>query len=105
MVGSIRSAANMAHGVWLSNGNLASFTVDGKTIAITNGYPDVASIQNLIQDTTGFTVTPTGTTQVVFYPTGARTNTKCEVTYTPATAAAPFGLVVGDTQALLQNDC
>jgi len=34
MEGSIRSAANMAHGVWLANGNVSPITVDGKTVTI-----------------------------------------------------------------------
>jgi len=105
MTGSIRSAANMAHGVWLANGNVSPFTVDGQNITIVNGYPDVASIQNLIQDKTGFTVTPNGTTNVAFYPNGATTNANCRVTYTPATAALPFQLVIPVTQAQLQTNC
>jgi len=106
MEGSIRSAANMAHGVWLANGNVSPITVDGKTVTIVSGYPDVASIQNLIQDTAGFTVTPNGTTNVAFYPTGARTNANCRVTYTPASAGTPyFQLVIPVSQAALQTNC
>src|SRR5690348_15830901 len=105
MTGSIRSAANMAHGVWLANGNVTPFFIDGKRVDIVSGYPDVASIQNLIQDSTGFTISVVGGT-VVYYPTGATKSANCRVTYTPASAGTPyFQLVINDTQALLQTDC
>jgi len=109
MAGSIRSAANMAHGVWLSNGNVSPFTVDGQTVTIVNGYPDVASIQNLIQDKTGFTIAAGGAGGTEdFSPTGARTPASCKVTYTQATAANPYfqlAFPAGVTQATLQNQC
>ncbi len=94
MAGSVRSAANMAHGVWLASGNPATITADGApaAIAITNGYPDATGISNLIQDKTGFTVTfPGGTT--TFTPNNAKTPATCNIVYTPATAAVSFQVV------------
>ena len=93
MSGSVRSAANMAHGVWLASGNPATITADGApaAITITNGYPDATGISNLIQDKTGFTVTVGAST--TFSPTGVKTPATCRVVYTPATAAASFQLV------------
>jgi MSHA pilin protein MshA len=80
--GSLRSSASMAHGVWLAQGSPASITVDGKVITILNGYPDVASMQNTIQDLSGFTVAA-GT----FTKTGAPAT--CNLVYAPATAGPP----------------
>ena len=93
MEGSVRSAANMAHGVWLASGNPATITADGAPgpIAILNGYPDATGISRLIQDATGFTVVVGATT--TFTPKGAKTAATCQVVYTPATAAAAFNAV------------
>jgi len=93
MEGSVRSAANMAHGVWLASGNPATITADGApaAIGISNGYPDASGINNLIQDSTGFTVVVGATT--TFTPKGAKTPATCQVVYTPATAAVAFKAV------------
>lgn len=106
MTGSIRSAANMAHGVWLANGNISPFKVDGQTVTIVNGYPDGPSLLNLIQDTSGFATKPTGTTAVTFTPNGAppATAAKCSVLYTQAAAGASPVLTV-QTPATLQSSC
>jgi MSHA pilin protein MshA len=106
MAGSIRSAANMAHGVWLANGNVSPFKVDGQTVTIVNGYPDGPSLLSLIQDTSGFTTTPTGTTAVTFTPIGApaATAAKCSVKYTQAAPEAAPDLTV-QAPATLQASC
>ena len=83
MAGSIRSAANMAHGVWMANGNVTPITVDGNAITIVNGYPNAAGIQTLIQDTTGFTVA-VAAPATKFTPVGARTAASCYVQYNQA---------------------
>jgi MSHA pilin protein MshA len=104
MAGSIRSAANMAHGVWLANGNTTPIKVDGLNVNIVSGYPDVAGIQTLIQDQTGFTVTPSGTT-VSFSPNGARNAAGCSIVYKQApNANSPFTLTV-PSATNLQNNC
>ena len=105
MTGSIRSAANMAHGVWLANGNVSPITVDGIPITIVGGYPNAAGIQSLIQDSTGFGVV-VAAPNTTFTPNNARTPANCKVTYGEATAASPiFTLVIPVTQAALQNNC
>lgn len=104
MTGSVRSAANMAHGVWLANGNVTPIRVDGTDINIVNGYPDARGISDLIRDKTGFAVTVTsgGTT---FAPNNARTAARCNIVYhEAANADAPFTLTV-QTAADLQNSC
>jgi len=89
LAGSLRGAAAMAHGVWLAQNSPATITVDTRVINITNGYPDVASVQNTIADPSGFTITGGGGT---FTKTGAPAT--CNVTYANATAAAPPTITV-----------
>src|SRR5690348_14914785 len=56
--GSVRSAASLAHSLYLANGG-AAVVMDGSTITMNNQYPDAtaAGIQATIQDITGFTAT------------------------------------------------
>jgi len=103
MTGSIRSAANMAHGVWLANGNTSAITVDGVSITMLNGYPNAAGIQSLIQDSTGFTVKAAGTT-TTFTPVNAKIPATCNVVYNTATATLPFTITV-QPAATLQTSC
>ncbi|HXR89397.1 MAG TPA: prepilin-type N-terminal cleavage/methylation domain-containing protein [Steroidobacteraceae bacterium] len=103
MTGSIRSAANMAHGVWLANGNTGTITVDGASITMVNGYPNAAGIQSLTQDSTGFGITRSGTT-ATFTPNDARTPATCNVVYKEATATLPFTITV-QPAATLQTSC
>ncbi|HEY4214747.1 MAG TPA: prepilin-type N-terminal cleavage/methylation domain-containing protein [Steroidobacteraceae bacterium] len=109
MAGSIRSAANMAHGVWMANGNVSPITVDGNPITIVNGYPNAAGIQTLIQDTTGFKVT-VAAPATTFSPIGARTVGSCYVNYNQAANAnTAFTLTypgnVNQIQTTLQTNC
>jgi MSHA pilin protein MshA len=91
LVGSLRSAATLAHAQYLVAGNSpASVTLEGQVVTLAFGYPDEPGILLTIQDTTGFTVagTPTGTpTTATFTRTGAATPAACIATYTAATAA------------------
>jgi len=84
LAGSLRSSASLTHSLWLALGTSpANVTVEGATIAMTNGYPDLASIDDTLQDTTGFTYAPaTG----VFSKTGAPTPATCSVTYAESAA-------------------
>jgi hypothetical protein len=112
MAGSLRSAATMAHGVWEASGTPATITVPGvaTAITITNGYPNNAGIQLLLQDTSGFTINGNGNR---FTPNGAK-NANCWVQYNQSAANSTFTLSYGnlpatDTpaqfQAALQTDC
>jgi MSHA pilin protein MshA len=104
MTRSLRSAANMAHGVWLANSNTTPISVDGTTVNIVFGYPDSRGIQALIQDQTGFTVTVSGAT-TTFAPSGARNRAKCNVVYEQApNASSPFTLTL-QSNTKLQNNC
>ena len=112
MAGSLRSAATMAHGVWEASGTPATITVPGvaTAITITNGYPNNGTVQNLLQDTSGFTINAGGNR---FTPNGAK-NANCYVQFNQSAANSTYtltyaGLPATDTpaqiQAALQTDC
>lgn len=92
LAGTLRSAASMAHSVYMARGNPANpVVIDGQNINFTNGYPDAASIVNLLaQGTTtannlaGAFTFNAGT----FTLNGAVTPANCAVTYTAAAANA-----------------
>jgi len=87
MGGTIMSAAQMAHGVAMSrNITAGNQNLDGAAVTFANGYPNAATIGNLIQSTEGFTVATVGTGRR-FTKAGA-TTTNCWVQYDPATVAA-----------------
>ena len=83
MGGTLKSAANMAHGVCMAqacaNGG-AGIVIEGKNIVFAGGYPNAASIGLLIQSTEGFTQNAGGNR---FTKAGART-TNCWVQYNNA---------------------
>jgi MSHA pilin protein MshA len=82
--GSIRSAATLAHSMWLVSGSPATITMEGNLITMTNGYPNRATIDRTLADLTGFAYAAgTG----VFTKAGAATPANCSVTYTAAAAA------------------
>jgi len=86
MGGTIMSAAQMAHGVAMSrNITAGAQNLDGAAVTFANGFPNAATIGNLIQSTEGFTVTTVGIGRR-FTKTGA-TTTACWVQYNPATVA------------------
>ena len=112
MAGSLRSAATMAHGVWEASGTPATITVPGvaTAITITNGYPSNATIQLLLQDTSGFTLNAAGNQ---FKPNGAK-NAACWVQYNQSAANSTFTLTFtglpatatpAAVQAALQANC
>lgn len=95
LAGSLRSSATLAHSMWLASGSPANITMEGQTIALTNGYPTRASIALTLQDISGFTYTA-GNGR--FTKTGAPAAT-CFVTYTqaPANGAPTIALAPGFT--------
>ena len=83
LAGSMRSSAALAHALWLASGQPNNVQMEGSgNIAMVNGYPTRASIDNTIADwQTGFSYSQaTG----VFQKTGV--TTACNVTYTPPAA-------------------
>ena len=91
--GSVRSAAALSHALWLAQGGPATVTVEGQVIAITDGYPTVASIEDTLADSTGFTFAGG-----VWTKDGANTPANCSVTYTgPANPGEAPGVAVDTT--------
>jgi MSHA pilin protein MshA len=79
--GSLRSSSALAHALWLAQGSPANVTMEGETIVMVNGYPDLDTIDNTIADLNGFGYVPgTG----VFSKTGAPGT--CTITYGAAPA-------------------
>ena len=82
IAGSVRSGAALSHGLWLAQNGPATVTMEGQTITMVNGYPDLATVNLTIGDLTGFTYTAgTG----VFLKTGGAAT--CTVTYAQAAGA------------------
>lgn len=89
LAGSVRSGAALAHALWLAQGQTSPVTMEGQSIALVNGYPDLATIDDTLADTSGFTYAAgTG----VFSKTGA--SGACTVTYTQAAANGAPGVAV-----------
>jgi len=88
--GSVRSAAAMAHGLFLATG-ATPVNMEGNNIVIVNGYPDAATIADTLADSTGFTVT-TAAGVTTFDKDGA--GGSCEVTYTEAVVNNPPSIAV-----------
>ncbi len=90
--GSLHSAASLTHSLWLVSGSPATVSMEGTSITMTNGYPDLTTINSTLADTTGFTYTAgTG----AFTKNGAPTPANCSVTYTAAAVGgAPSFAVV-----------
>ncbi len=84
--GSVRSAAAQAHSMSLFQDNAATITMNGQIITMLNGYPDEASIDNALQDFTGFQYIPAAV--VKFQKIGAPSPGTCKVTYADALVGA-----------------
>jgi MSHA pilin protein MshA len=82
----LRSAAQAAHAQFLAPGaHLSTITLDGKTVTLRNGYPDVTAggIRNAIFDSDGFTANES-LDSVTFVRTDAPSGEQCSVTYQAA---------------------
>jgi len=80
--GSVRSAATLAHSLWLVQGSPGTVTMEGNVITMTNGYPDDDNIDDTLVDITGFGyVQTTG----IFSKDGSPG--VCQVTYAESTGA------------------
>ena len=94
LAGSVRSAATLAHGLWLAEDGPASITVEGLSINMSNGYPIADNIDDTLADYQGHTFTLSGSTGS-FESVGAPTPANCSVSYTTALAGnAPAVTVV-----------
>ena len=90
--GSVRSATALAHAQWLAMGTApATIAMENKTITISNGYPNVATLPDTLQDSSGFAW---DATTGRFTKVGAATPTTCSVTYTAAAAGGVPNIAV-----------
>ncbi len=92
---SVRSAAAQAHSMMLFQDNAATITMNGQTITMLNGYPDEASIDDALQDFTGFQYIPAA--EAMFQKTGAPIPGTCKVTYADALVGAEPVITVDTT--------
>lgn len=86
--GALQGAAALAHAQWMASGASTTapvtITMEGASVAITNGYPSEVGIVAAINLSDYAAPTTTGTTVTVAESTG-RAN--CQVTYTASAAA------------------
>lgn len=82
LAGGLRSGAAIARATQLAKGlsSSGSITVDGLVIVMKDGYPTASSINNMVTDTSGFTLSGPANNQARYT---LRTN--CFVTYTEST--------------------
>ncbi|VVO34773.1 prepilin-type N-terminal cleavage/methylation domain-containing protein [Pseudomonas fluorescens] len=94
VAGSMRSASAIAHSALLvaGTGPNVSVKLEGKDIAMKNGYPSLAGILDAAQ-ISGEGL-DTATTPGTVTATGATTPASCKVVYTEATATAAPTVVV-----------
>jgi MSHA pilin protein MshA len=93
LAGSVRSAATLAHSMYVVSGQPASITMEGNAVTLTNGYPADAAIDDTLADFTGFTFDGSGT----FTKDGAGTPANCSVAYTAPAAAGQRPTIAVDT--------
>lgn len=81
LAGGLRSASTLAHSLNRVTGNTGTVTMEGNTIDMVNGYPDLATVDDTLVDITGFTYAPgTG----LFTNDGAASRATCSVDYNEA---------------------
>ena len=94
--GILRGAAKRAHEQYIASGaTLAAATLEGKAVALKNGYPDASArgIRAVLIDSAGFTA-KASPDSVVFMKKGAAAETQCAVTYTVAQSLVPAESIV-----------
>ncbi len=101
IAGSVRSGAALAHALWLAQGDPSSVsvTMEGNVIAISNGYPDAATIANTLSESppAGFLVTPGASTTFSKTSSAGTAIANCLVTYSPAAVNGAPGVVTDVT--------
>jgi MSHA pilin protein MshA len=89
--GSVRASATLAHSLWLTNGQVSPVQLEGEDIAIVNGYPSLATIDNALADLQGFNYdAATGIFQ------SASVTGDCRITYAEAAALGEAPSVTPD---------
>ncbi len=105
--GAIKSASAISYAdALVSNqtGGTGSVTLEGQTINLINGYPDVNDTTEGTQDIltaaqisgTDFTITGSSTTAAIVQAIGATTAANCQVSYTESTGAGVAPVIAVD---------
>ncbi len=88
--GSVRSAAALAHAMWLAADRTSPVTMDGASVTLTaEGYPTAADVAKTLSDSTGFTGDISSTGAYDWTKDGAGDSAHCRVTYRPQAGLAP----------------
>jgi MSHA pilin protein MshA len=83
--GSLRSSAALSHALWLAQGQPATVSLEGQVITMTNGYPDIATIDSTLASLDGFVYDDTGSPGVFSKSNdGVTAIANCNVSYTAA---------------------
>ncbi len=92
---SIRGTSSLAHAQWMASGQPVTIEVEGKTISMVNGYPDVTrnGLPSALQDPVGFSTTFVPGA-VIFKKAGAPRPEHCSVVYSSAAASTPPKIVL-----------
>jgi MSHA pilin protein MshA len=92
--GALRSASAITHSMWMVTGQPPTVPVEGAIITMTNGYPNLTTIDDTLVDATGFAYDAlTG----IFVKTGATTGATCSVSYAPPAALGDPPAITLDT--------
>jgi len=94
--GSVRAAATQAHSMMLFQDNAATITMNGQTITMLFGYPEEGSIDDALQDFTGFSFN-INAMGARFRKTDAETTNSCLVYYVESAAAGDPPVITVDT--------
>ena len=96
--GSLRSSSALAHTLWLAHGQRDTISMEGQSITMANGYPNVATIDHTLGSLEGFVYDPSGSAGV-FSKTndGVTPIANCTVSYTPPPAAGAAPTIALDT--------
>ena len=103
--GAIKSAASIAHADSLVNSSPATISLEGETINMLNGYPDVNDTTEGTQDIlvaaqatgTDFVITASTTTAAIVSAIGATAAANCQVSYTEAAANSSPAITIDVT--------
>ena len=90
LAGSVRSGAALSHALWLAQGDsaTASVTMEGISVAMENGYPTVADIDDTLVEYSGFLLTtPESTARFTKTTPAGVAIANCFVSYAPPAAA------------------
>jgi MSHA pilin protein MshA len=102
VAGGLRSAVALARAQYLVTGSTGatSITAEGQSVGVISGTgadagrPTVAGIQVMMSNPANFTVTPNGTTDITYTPSGG--SGTCQIVYTPAAAGDPVAATVSN---------